>query len=119
MEDTPMTTTADLIRTFTAAAEELEAAVSPTRGCTTVSSHNWIVLDPYGQPCQFDVEHLGGKTRKAIVVGKGMPHKVNRWEREAAATIAAQIGDCSIALWQDATAAKAAEYRELIDFIAA
>jgi hypothetical protein len=114
-----MTTAADLVKAFTAAAEELEAAIAPTPGCTMVSSHNWIVLDPYGQPCQFDVQHFGGKTRKATVIGKGMPHKVNRWEREAAAAIAAQIGDCSIAFWKDAAAAKAAEYRELIDFVAA
>lgn len=114
-----MTITTDLIKTFTTAAEELEAAIAPTPGCATVSSHNWIVLDLYGQPCQFDVEHLGGKTRKATVIGKGMPHKVNRWEREAAAAIAEQIGDCSIALWQDAAASKAVEYRELIDFVAA
>lgn len=114
-----MTTHADLIKTFTEAAEELEAAIAPTPGCTTISSHNWIVLDPYGQPCQFDVQHLGGKTSKATVVGKGMPHKVNRWEKKAAEEIAAQLGDCSIAFWQDAAAKKAAEYRDMIKFASA
>lgn len=114
-----MTNYADIIKTFTEAAEELEAAIAPTHGCTVISSHNWIVLDPYGQPCKFDVQRLGGKTCKATVIGKGMPHKVSRWEKKAAEEIAAQLGDCSIALWQDVTAQKAAEYRGMIELATA
>lgn len=114
-----MNTHADIIKTFIEAAEELEAAIAPTTGCTVISSHNWIVLDPYGQPCKFDVQRIGGKTCKATVIGKGMPHKVSRWEKKAAEKIAAQLGDCSIAHWQDVTAKKAAEFRDMIKLASA
>jgi hypothetical protein len=110
-----MTTTADLIANFAKTAAELEAAIAPNPYCSTIASHNWIVLDPYGQPCQFQTEREGGKTR-ATVIGKTLPHRANRWERDAAETLAKAVGGTA-ALWQDATAAKVAECREQIAFL--
>ena len=111
-----MTTTANIIAEFAAIAAELEAAIAPTPGCTTVASHNWIVLDCYGQPCEFSVERVGHKQHKATVTGKTLPHRANRWEREAAETLAAVVGGEAV-YWQDAAAKKAAEYREQIAFL--
>lgn len=108
-----MTTAADIIADFAKTAAELEAAVAPNPYCSTVASHNWIVLDQYGQPCLFDVQHWAGRQFKATVIGKTLPHRANRWEREAAETLAQAVNGTAV-LWQDATAAKAAEYRAQI-----
>jgi hypothetical protein len=111
-----MRTIADIIASFRATAAELEAAIAPTPGCSTVASHNWIVLDQYGQPCLFDVQHWAGKKFKATVIGKTLPNRANRWERDSAETLAKAVNGSAV-FWQDATAAKAAEYRAHIELL--
>lgn len=91
---------------------ELESAVAPTKGCAMVEGQGWIVLDPYGQAMKFDTT---GKL--ATVTGKVLPHRANRWDRGAAQSIADQLGECTIAHWKSATAAKVKEMQKLVSDI--
>lgn len=96
--------TATLIADFRSAAEEIEARLEPS-ACTTIASHNWIVIDDFG-PLSFTLAPEGGKHR-ATCTGHGSAHKVNRFIREDAERLAAAC-NARAAFWADAAREEAA-----------
>jgi hypothetical protein len=104
------TTAATLIANFCSRADEIDRLLAPT-GCTTISSHNWIVIDDFG-PLTFTLTPEGGKHR-ATCTGHGSAHKVNRFTREDAERLAAAC-KARAAFWTDAAREEAATLRSHI-----
>lgn len=96
-----------LIADFRSRADEIDYLLTPT-GCTTISSHNWIVIDDFG-PLTFTLTPEGGKHR-ATCTGHGSAHKVNRFTREDADRLAAAC-NARAAFWADAAREEAATLR--------
>ena len=98
---------ANLIATFRAAAEEIEARLAPS-ACATLASHNWIVVDDFG-PMTFTLTPEGG-THRATCTGHGRAHKVNRFTKADAERLA-RACNARAAFWTDAAREEAATLR--------
>lgn len=88
----------DLIERFTTRANEIERAVAAT-GCSTVASHNWIVVDDFGA-LKFKLTPEG-KKKRAVCTGHSGAHKVNRFTREDAQRLA-KACDARAVFWEEA-----------------
>jgi hypothetical protein len=86
----------DLIERFTARANEIERAITPT-GCSTVTSHNWIVVDDFGA-LTFELTPEG-KKKRAVCTGHSSAHKVNRFTCEDAQRLA-KACDARAVFWE-------------------
>lgn len=102
--------TATLIADFRTRADEIDRLLAPN-GCTTIASHNWIVIDYFG-PLTFTLTPEGKKHR-ATCSGHGSAHKVNRFTREDAERLATAC-NARIAFWADAAHEEAATLRQHI-----
>lgn len=106
----PNNATAALIADFRAAAEEIEARLAPS-ACTTIASHNWIVIDDFG-PLTFTLTPEGKKHR-ATCTGHGSAHKANRFTQQDAEHLA-RACNARAAVWADAAREEAATLRHHI-----
>ena len=105
-----MTNPAALIADFRAAAEAIEARLAPS-ACTTIASHNWIVIDDFG-PLTFTLTPEDKKHR-ATCTGHGRAHKVNRFTKADAERLAVAC-NARAAFWADAAREEAAALRSHI-----
>ena len=101
---------ATLIADFRAAADEIEARLTPS-ACATIASHNWIIIDNFG-PMTFTLTPEGGKHR-ATCTGHGRAHKVNRFTKADAEHLA-RACNARVAFWADAAREEAATLRRHI-----
>lgn len=108
---------AEIIATFRATVQEIEATLAP-KGFATLTSHNWIVIDEYELALDFTVTPEGRGQHRATVTGKRSAHKVSRFTQDNAETLAAALNGRAV-LWMDAARKEAEQLRQHIATIEA
>lgn len=83
-------------------ADALARALQPCTACATVEGQAFVVVGALG-PLRFDVTRKGPREWHAVASGLGLAHQVNRFDRDAAETLAKATGGTA-RHWRDAAA---------------
>lgn len=105
---------------YQALIKEIEFSLS--LGKNSLVSHAWIVVDSKSieTAYEFDLEAIPGTNRKRAVNARwAQPHKVGRYTKEDARTLAAACengnGQCAFVHWRDAAEAYLATTRQVLE----